>query len=152
LPSLLVTPSLDKTIVQRRGIVTVPNELAKAACRCPGPCNGISINTLPLPLRPLEIHLRQMGDRFIDRMRVRGFEWVGGDLRLHGPWVSYEFNQHVADVESAAWREAERSEDPSAILPFVFEQDAASPYSDYLLVGQFITTPVLTEIIVKEDE
>jgi len=102
-------------------------------------------------MRPLELHLKAMGRRFIERMAVRGYEWTGGDLRLHGPWVSYEFNQKLVDIEAVAWREAQSHDDPSLVLPFVIERAATSPYSDYLLIGQFLKRSVLTEVIVQEE-
>ena len=107
---VLVAPELEKSLVQRRGIVTVPVEDATVSCPCVmgKPCHGLLVNGLPLTARALELHMRAMGDRFIARMRVRGYEWSGKDLRLHGPWVSYEFNQRLVDVEAAIWAQAKR--------------------------------------------
>lgn len=150
---IIVAPNLEKHLVVRRGILTVPQEDASVGCQCVHgrPCQGLSVNDLPLSARPLELYVRQMGDKFIARMAIRGFQLVGQKLRLHGPWPSYELNQHLTDVESAAWGEAKRQDDPSLTLPFVFDRDASSPYMDYLLVGQFIKEAVLTEVIVKEE-
>lgn len=151
---LIVTPSLERSVVQRRGIVTVPDEDATASCNCVRrqPCNGIEVSKLPVHARKLELYMREMGDRFINRMRVRGYEWVGGDLRLHGPWPSFEFNQKMADVESALWKQAEREDDLSHVLPFVIEQPQPGGYSDYRLVGDFMAQNVWTEVIVNDDE
>lgn len=151
--TLVITPSLEKSLIQRRGIVTVPDEDAMAACLCVKGqrCAGIVVNTLPLEARTLERHLRTMGDRFISRMRVRGLEWTGGDMRLHGPWPSYELNKKLADVESQAWATAERENDMSHVLPFVIEQPEQSGYSDYLLVTDFIAQNVWTEVITYAD-
>jgi hypothetical protein len=145
-------PDLERSLVQKRGIVTVPHEDAVVNCDCAlrRPCDGLSLFDLPLSARTLELYLREMGNRFVSRMRVRGLEWVGGDLRLHGPWVSYDFNEKLADVESNAWKQAVREDDPSGALPFVFERDASCPYSDYLLVGEFIVKNTWTEVIVPE--
>lgn len=145
---LIVSPELSKSLVERRGILTVPDEDATVSCPCVRrqPCNGLSVNDLPLPARSLELYVREMGDKFIDRMAVRGFEWVGGNLKLHGPWPSYEFSRNMADVESALWREAEQQEDRSIVLPFIIEQPVQGGYSDYLLVGDFMARDVLTEI------
>lgn len=148
---IVIAPDLETHLVQRRGIVTVPNEDALAACWCGARqrCPGLSLSQLPLEMRKLEIYLLEMAKKFQSRMAVRGYELVG-DLRLHGPWVSYEFNQTLADTESALWREAEKQDDLSHVLPFVHNR-AFSPYSDYLLVGDFLKEAVLTEVILKEE-
>jgi hypothetical protein len=104
---------------------------------------------LPLEARELELHLRGMGEKFVSRMAIRGYESIGG-LVLHGPWLSYEFNTKLVDIENAAWKRAEKEQDLSHILPFVLERDATSPYKDYLLVGDFLKQNILTEIVVKE--
>lgn len=150
--SIIVTPELERSIVTRRGIVTVPVEMATVSCNCVArkPCAGLVVDKLPLSVRELERHLRGMGDKFISRMRVRGYEWMG-DIKLHGPFDSYEFNEHMANVESELWRRASRDDDPSHVLPLVFERNAASPYKDYLLVGDFLAKNVFTEVIVKEE-
>ena len=137
--------------VVRRGIVTVPDELATVSCDClrRKPCSGLAVRSLPLDARALELQMLSMGQRFTERMAVRGYELIGG-LGLHGPWPSYEFNKHLANIEADAWKQAEREQDLSHVLPFVFERDAASPYKDYLLVGEFLKENVLTEVIVKE--
>ena len=148
---IVIVPALETQLVKRRGIVTVPREDALAACWCQeGRCSGLGLDNLPLEMRKLEIHLKLMADKFTKRMAVRGYELVG-DLRLHGPWVSYEFNQALADVEATLWEEAIKSDDASLVLPFIIERNAASPYSDYLLVGNFLAKAVLTEVIVKEE-
>ena len=151
MPGIIVSPELGVSLVTRRGIVTVPEEMAMVSCGCPHnkPCTGLVIRNLPLPARELELQLTAMGERFIDRMRVRGFD-LAGALVLHGPWPSYEFNQRLLDTESEAARRAEQEGDLSYLLPFVFERNAASPYKDYLLVGDFLKQNVLTEVVIKE--
>ena len=148
---IVVAPSLGVSKVVRRGIVTVPEEMATVSCDClqRKSCSGLA--ELPLEARDLELHIRGMADKFISRMAVRGFESIGG-LRLHGPWPSYEFNERLANIEAEAWRRAEQEQDRSYLLPFVFERDAASPYKDYLLVGEFLKENVLTEVVVKESD
>ena len=137
--------------VVRRGIVTVPQEMATVACDCTRnqPCKGLVVADLPLSARGLELEMRRMGTRFVERLAVRGYEWLG-ELSLHGPWLSYEFNERLADIESEAWKRAVAENDNSYLAPFVFERDAASPYKDYLLVGAFLYRNVLTEVVVKE--
>ena len=148
---LVVAPELGTSKVVRRGIVTVPEEMATVSCAClrRQPCSGLVVRDLPLEARDLELQMISMGQKFTERMAVRGYDLIGG-LGLHGPWPSYEFNQRLADIESNAWKQAEAEQDLSHVLPFVFERNATSPYKDYLLVGEFLKENVLTEVIVKE--
>ena len=150
--ALVLTPNLEKSLVTKRGIVTVPDEDATASCLCVRRqnCEGIIVKQLPVESAVLERHMTEMGTRFIDRMKVRGLELAGGDLRLHGPWPSYEFNKTLADVESQAWKDAERTGDNSYLLPFIIEQPVKGEYSDYLLVGDFIAPNVWTEVEVPD--
>lgn len=145
--AIVITPSLEKSLVKRRGIVTVPDEDAKVSCSCVGgkSCDGLDVWKLPLEARTLENHMRMMGDRFVSRMKARGLEPFGG-LLLHGPWPSYEFNRTMADVESSLWKQAVREDDASYVLPFIIEQPEEGGYSDYLLVGDFIAPNVWTEV------
>lgn len=148
MPGLVLTPSLEKSLVTKRGIVTVPDEDATVSCLCVRnqPCPGIVVSQLPVAAATLEAHMRMMGDKFVDRMRVRGLEWVGGDLRLHGPRPSYEFNKTMADIESQAWKDAEREDDLTHVLQYVLEEPVENGYSDYYLVGDFMERNVWTEV------
>jgi len=148
--ALVVVPELDISKVERRGVLTVPSEDAAVSCNCTRnrPCRGLIPGKMPLEARTLERHVLEMGTRFIERMQVRGYDLLG-DLKLHGPWVSYEFNTRLADAESATWGEAmtpnsDGDDDPAKAVGFVFER-AFSPYSDYLLVGDFLKKNVLIE-------
>ena len=142
----------DLAVTSRTAYVTVPREIAVVNCDCAynRSCKGLEINGLPLTARALESHLREIGYRFISRMEVRGLQYFN-DMRLHGPWVSKEFDKRMADVQSELFARAITEEDPSLVLPFVIEDNAVSPYSDYLLVGKFIMRPVPTPMVtVKE--
>ena len=150
--SLIVTPELEKSLVWKRGILTVPKEDAAISCDCVArkPCRGLVIRDLPLEAGPLRRYAETMGKRFIDRQRVRGCEFMG-EMRLHGPWESYEFNRMAMYVESEAWRHAAQEQDLSYVLPYVIERNGTSPYSDYVLLGNFLVRNVLTEVVVKEE-
>ena len=142
----------DLAVTTRTAYVTVPWELATVNCDCAynRSCKGLDVNGLPLTARALELHLREIGYRFINRMEVRGLRYLN-DMRLHGPWVSKEFDRRMVDIQSDLFARAERENDPSLVLPFVVDQGATSPYSDYLLIGKFIMRPVATPMVtVKE--
>ena len=140
------------SLVWKRGILTVPNEDAAISCDCVvgRNCHGLVVGNLPLETRTLQLYIEAMGKRFIERQRARGCEWMG-EMRLHGPWESYEFNRTVMQIENAAWRQAEQEGDLSYVLPYVIERNGTSPYSDYVLLGNFLVRNVLTEVVVKEE-
>ena len=142
----------DLAATTRTAYVTVPREIAVVNCDCAynRSCKGLDVNGLPLTARALESHLREIGYRFINRMEVRGLQYLN-DMRLHGPWVSKEFDRRMADVRSDLFGRAERENDPSLVLPFVVDQDATSPYSDYLLIGRFIMRPVATPMVTAKE-
>lgn len=112
----------------------------------------MDVEALPLAYRALQSYVRQMGDKFINRLAIRGYDLVSG-LRLHGPWPSYGFNEHLSDVKTSLWKQADRENDLSPLLGEVFNQEgrAFSPYVDYLLVGAFLKQAVLTEIWIPEE-
>src|SRR3990167_4958067 len=63
--SLLVTPELGKSLVWKRGILTVPKEDAAISCDCVArkPCRGLVIRDLPLEAGPLRRYAETMGKR-----------------------------------------------------------------------------------------
>ena len=148
MPAFVVAPDLPIVKVVRRGILTVPIEDAAVRCACPSPsCAGLDVNTLPLTARTLQRHVFMLGQRFIERMRIRGYEQSpGATLRLHGPWVSYEFNNTLADIESSA---LSPEATPMDALALAHTRAAFSPYSDYVLVGEFLKQAVLLDIPVE---
>lgn len=147
-----MVPVYGLAVTHRAAVVTVPCELATVNCDCAHnrPCKGLDINKLPLTARALELQIRDIGYQFINRMEVRGLQYLN-DMRLHGPWVSKELDKHLMDVQSDLFARAERENDPSLLLPFVRDERAASPYSDYQIVGKFLIRPVATPMVtVKE--
>ena len=142
----------DLAVTHRVAVVTVPRELAVVNCDCAynRPCKGLDINSLPLTARALELQIRDIGYQFINRMEVRGLQYLN-DMRLHGPWVSRELDKHLVDVQSDLFARAERENNPSLLLPFVMDEQASGPYSDYQIVGKFLVRPVATPMVtVKE--
>ena len=150
--AVVITPELERSLVVKRGIVTVPDEMATQSCDCLNriPCRGIDVNSLPLVARELQRQLLEMGEKFIERMAVRGLINQGG-LFLHGSWISYEFNEKLVDMEAEAWKQAQLLDDPSLVLPFVMERKENS-YRDYLLVGHFIEKNRWIEVVEEEPD
>ena len=159
--AIIVAPDLELCLVQRDGVFTVPAEDCLVRCNCPmnRPCGGILIRQIAVANRKFELLAHDMEQRFLDRQQVRGYELVNNELRLHGPFWSYDFNAHLADVGSSVWGEAVQpdkngDEHPENALPFVFERDetAFAPYRDYIIVGQFLKRAVITEVIVPDGD
>lgn len=145
MPNIVARPHRELVLAVRRGTFTVPDAVATVNCNCAFrlPCEGLVLTSLPQESWELAKVARERAKTMAARLAVRGQRLIG-DLRLHGPWISYNFEQHLVDADSSAWDQARKQErgdgvyeDPSALLPMVFERDAALPMSDYLLVGYF---------------
>lgn len=150
---LLIAPDLDRVVIKRQGIFTLPAEDALVRCGCNGrPCSGVDASHLPQEWAKFETTARRLGDMFIERQAIRGFEWVSGSMRLHGPFPSYDFNRHLADVESEAMRQAGKRdkaddmEHPERTLGIVFEREAFNPYVDYVFVASFLFKDRMTDL------
>ena len=154
---ILVAPDLGVVLIRRQGSFTLPQENATVACLCPErkPCGGVDIDKFPQSEASFMHVAKDMGNRFIERQKPRGFEFpLSGQLVLHGPFPSYEFNTRLADAESSMFRDAKRpdkngDEHPELALPFVFERDAFSPYADYVFVGMFLFKDRMTDLEVS---
>ena len=153
--AIVVTPDLERCLVELVGVFQVAAEDSLVSCLCPQqrPCGGMRIRNIGVADRAFELHAHQLEMTFIERERARGYELADSDLRLHGPFWSYDFNHTLTDDGASAWREAKRpdrngDEHPELALPFVFERDetVANPYRDYLIVGRFLKQAVLTEV------
>ena len=157
--AIIISPELELSLVERRGIFTIPTEDATLTCNCPKglACGGIAFDKIPLKHRTFEMHARELAKRFIERQAVRGYELVGDDLRLHGPFWSYDFNNTLTDINSSLFKDAQRQDrngdtHPELVLGAVFERDLAfNPYVDYRVVGQFLKQAVITEVISRDD-
>ena len=138
--------------VVRSGTLTVPKEHASARCHgvrtgqeCGAiNCQGFRVADLDLQQRTLAADLLQAGAKFVERMAVRGYTQVGTGLWVHGPFPSYDFNAHLADVQSSLFAEAERPDEygdphPEKVLGLVFEHERAfNPYLDYVFLANFM--------------
>src|SRR3990167_5155619 len=170
MPNLLLRPDLGQVIVHRRGVFSVPVEYGLVGCSCSRRvemltdearnCVGWRIGQLPLPARLLELEALRLGWKFIARMKVRGYEPVGEDaaLRLHGPWLSYNFDDILTDPDSSVFRDAERPDrngDTHPELTLGFIHDAPSKVEekfDYLLIGAFIRPFQRVEIVLPWED
>lgn len=127
-----------------RGVFTLPSEDATVRCRCPEkPCEGIKLTEIPLKARTFQKHAYELKDKLIAAQRSREREFAGG-LELHGPFPSYDLNQHLTDVRASMWQNALRPDQngdqhPEVSLDAVFERDKAfNPYSDYYYTAMFL--------------
>ena len=146
--TLLVVNQTELCPVFKRGIVTVPIEMATVQCNCVKglPCVGLTLMGLPLSARALQAELLVMGSKFVERQEIRGYVMADDIVRLHGPWPSYDLNNKLADAASPIWDEAfsatdeagEAVHDPTSVLSTVFEVPVENPYVDYLLRGTFL--------------
>ena len=140
--TLVVVKDRQLCPVPIRGVFTLPTEDASVKCRCPAACEGMLLPSIPLEARAFQLYAYEMQTKLIEQQRTRGRE-LSGDIRLHGPFPSYEFNRHLVDINASLWAEAARpdkngDEHPELALDAVFERDAFSPYSDYVYMATFL--------------
>lgn len=142
--------------VERYGVITVPLEFATIRClgaqkrqpcaslRCP----GIALSQIALADRALELHLRQMGATFRERNRVRGYEPLGDELWIHGPFPSLNLRENITDPNTSMLSrigkripdprlEGLAYEHPEDALPMVIDTDDTH-YADYRFIGRFM--------------
>jgi hypothetical protein len=143
---IVAQPTLEESLVARRGTFTVPDALATVNCDCAlrKPCRGLALINLSFEHHALEIVARSRAKEMFEKLALRGQE-LKSDLMLHGPWVSQGYEDNLVDVGSSLWSRAEQEGDPRLILPFVYERDPNSGQSDYLLVGNFLIRNVFIE-------
>lgn len=152
---IIVRPEMNKVLIQKSGIFMLRRDDASLECNCPhlrGPCGGIAISDIPLKYRAFELLCLEMGKKFIERQKPRGFEWTGGNLLLHGPWPSKVRN--LVDIDSPTWNEAMKRdkddgfEHPERVLSLV--TDESSEYLDYVLVGDFLFKDRMTDLEIND--
>ena len=155
-PNIIVAPELERVVVHRRGVLTVPVEYGLVGCACsrrlemltdqPRDCEGWIVGALPVAARALELYALIKGATFIERMKIRGYTPLGLDaeLRLHGPWISANFDSILAHPDDSMFKEAERKDrwgdtHPERALAAVHTPDTSARENfDYLLIGAFI--------------
>ena len=157
--AFVVSQSLEKALVVKRGTVQIEAVDAKASCLCSenvlmGNCPGIRLTALPAEMHAMEYHLRGVQDMFIERQRARGYEFTGMEMPLHGPFASYDFMHVMVDVNDsrladAAKQDRNGDEHPELALPVVFERQE-NGFRDYVFVGRFIKQAELTEVILDD--
>lgn len=156
MPNLILAPELERVVVHRRGVLTVPVSAGLVGCSCsrrllmladqPRECSGWMVGALPVAARALELYALRQGERFVSRMRVRGYEPVGHDaqMRLHGPWISMNFDDILTHPDSDVFRQAEKLDrwgdtHPELAMAAVSMPDTyVKENFDYLLIGAFI--------------
>lgn len=131
-----VEPDVQRRRVMKHGIVTVPGEMA--TLKAP---NGMAIDDIPLQHRTLQMKLREVGELFVRRQRVRGLDFLDReDMHVYGPFPSYELRDAMLTPDQLNLPREE-------VRHLVRERDTSmKAFADYVLVGAFLAKPVLTEI------
>lgn len=120
----------DRLLVQKRAIATVPARNGLLECR------GTRLNDFPLTHRALQQYLIAGAKRFIERMKVRGFEYVDFyDVHVYGPFPSYDLPRKLRDI-------TEFNVDPERAKDLVeARKNIIEEYADYRLVANFVAIP-----------
>ena len=135
MPSIIVHSAPDKVLVQKRAIATVPAHIATFKA---DNWRGSHLKHIPLEHRMCQQYLYEGAKRFIERMAVRGFEYVDAyDIHVYGPFPSYDLPRTMRDI-------SEFNADPNVAANLVKARaTTVEEYADYRLVANFISRPVV---------
>ena len=142
---ILVAKDLRRQKAQKRGIISVPGEMAKYKCA------GVRIQDMPLPHRHLQQVLHEAAKQMIAKQALRGFEYFDHDgVHVYGPYPSYEFREHMLTGEEYALRS---SADPRLAAQLVKHRATEiGAYADYLIVANFLAIPKVVEYEIPSKE
>lgn len=150
---VIIRPDVGKALIRREMVFSVHREDAALECNCPQRrgtgCGGISLDDIPLAFRTFELLCREKGKAAISRQAVRGYEWAGGELMLHGPWPSK--TQNLQDAASPFWFGLGRRdvkddlEHPEKFLSAVGDTTQFT-HMDYVLVADFLIRDEFTDL------
>lgn len=134
MPAIIIRETPAKVLVQKRAIATVPAHIATFHA---DNWRGSHLKGIPLEHRLCQMYLQAGAKRFIERMAVRGFEYVDRyDIHVYGPFPSYDLPHNLRDL-------AEFNADPNVAANLVKARaSTVEEYADYRLVANFITRPV----------
>ena len=142
---ILVAKDLQRQKVQKRGIISVPGEMAKYKCA------GVRIQDMPLPHRHLQQVLHEAAKQMIAKQALRGYDYFDHDgVHVYGPYPSYEFREHMLTGEEYALRDGSN---PKLAAQLVKERATViGAYADYLIVANFWAVPQIVEYEVPSKE
>lgn len=135
MPAIIIRPVPDKVLVQKVAIATVPAHIATFRA---DNWRGSHLKGIPLEHRMCQQYLYEGAKRFIERMAVRGFEYVDAyDIHVYGPFPSYDLPRNLRDL-------AEFNADPKVAANLVSARaTTVEEYADYRLVGNFVSRPLV---------
>lgn len=138
---ILIAKDLMPRKVQRRGVITVEAEMATLVCK------GMRIDDIPLHHRRLELVLREAATRMIARQAVRGVKYYDHDgVHVYGPFPSYEFNDHLVDIDTFDERDSQECANLTRPTPQVI-----GAFADYLIVISFFRMPEVVEYEIPKE-
>ena len=140
---ILVAKDLMPRKVQRRGVITVPAEMAHLTCK------GMRIRDIPLIHRDLEKVLHEAATKMIARHAVRGAKYHDHDgVHVYGPFPSYGFDDHLLSIDQWALRGDDKEEWAKLTRP---TPQVIGAMADYLIVINFFVTPQVVEYEVPKE-
>lgn len=133
--AILVRPKPDLVLVQKRAIATVPAHIATFKA---DNWRGSHLKGIPLEHRLCQMYLYEGAKKFIERMRVRGFEYRDEyDIHVYGPFPSYDLPRNLRDL-------SEFNAAPDVARNLVKARaTTVEEYADYRLVANFVSRPVV---------
>lgn len=135
MPAIIIRPAPDKILVQKIAIATVPAHIATFHA---DNWRGSHLKGIPLEHRMCQMYLYEGAKRFIERMKVRGFEYEDFyDIHVYGPFPSYDLPHNLRDL-------SEFNADPNVVANLVKARaTTVEEFADYRLVGNFLSRPLV---------
>lgn len=142
---ILVAKDLERRKAQKRGIISVPGEMATYRCA------GTRLQDFPLSHRHLQQVLHEAAKQMIAKQALRGFEYYDHDgVHVYGPYPSYEFREHMLTGDEYALRDGS---DPKLAAQLVKERATEiGAFADYLIVANFWAKPQMVEYAIPSKE
>lgn len=145
MPNIIVHEAPGKVLVQKRAIATVPAHIATFRA---SPM-GTHLNGIPLEHRMCQRYLMEGAKRFIERMKVRGFEYEDAyDVHVYGPFPSYNLPRTMRSI-------TEFNVDPNVAANLVEARaTTVEEFADYRLVANFVARPKVFDepVVIRQGE
>ena len=140
--ALQIAPNLDLLKVQKRAIITMPTWYATLEAHM-----GLPVTAIPLQHRDLQRSLQESGEKFIERMRIRGFTYIDlDDMHVYGPHESKMLHESMVPMDTAHLP-------PEEVRNLVQDkQYQVGEFVDYLLVANFLRQEVITEVVTDGEQ
>ncbi len=141
MPNLIIAPSLERELVQRKAIVTVDGAMARFKAHP----FGTPLDDIPLPFYRLQMVLRDFANQTIERMQIRGYDyWDPDDIHVYGPYPSRMLHEYLCSLKDA------NTDELGAAGLVHSPPKGIEAFADYWLVANYVKRLENDEIMDEE--